>query len=518
MTANPRQTLGFDRRDLIWAVGLIVLAIVVRTIAIGDDWLWYDELLSVNFANHDLLDVLLTVARFDVHPPLYYLQLSLWMTFGTSDTYLMANAVLWSVVAVAIVYTVARNCGGHSAAVIAGAFLAVAPAAVLYSHQVRMYSFATALLVASFAFLLRFLRGGSIVDLGLSTLMLCGVAYSHAAGIFMGTGVFAFGALRALRTRQWRQFRSIAVSGVILILACLPAIGFVANRGITHAMAPGWDSVAATIAFLLFGVENPLALTDQSLLRIAAVALTIMLIGSLRSTEIFATTVIVPIVVILVVSHVVTPIWLDRTVVFSVPFIALSIGLWLGDTSGRRGTWSMTPIRRTVAALFVTATLIASVEQQARYRKGDDFKPVARIVAGVVRPGDVLLLDVPAYSAWSFLWYFAGSEWGRPLDFHDVNPTWRHMLDQIGPEWTRRLRWAPTVRAYTVRGITVTASFLVPPPSLGGGTILVVRPSGSSRTSPAAGYRAELVERHGNLTVERWLWAAGNFEIRTLPV
>ncbi len=56
--------------------------------------MWFDELLSATFVAHDLPRHALTNLRFDIHPPLYYFQLSLWTLGGHSDFWLMLNTVL----------------------------------------------------------------------------------------------------------------------------------------------------------------------------------------------------------------------------------------------------------------------------------------------------------------------------------------------------------------------------------------------------------------------------------------
>src|SRR5262245_48231987 len=83
-------------------LAILGLALLVRCIGVTHRWLWFDELLSANFSGHGPWAALVSSLRFDVHPPLYYLQLSLWALPSRGDLWLMANTIAWSTAAVAL--------------------------------------------------------------------------------------------------------------------------------------------------------------------------------------------------------------------------------------------------------------------------------------------------------------------------------------------------------------------------------------------------------------------------------
>ena len=171
---------------------VLLAAIAFRMVGITSGWLWFDELLSVNFSNNGLIETIITVARFDVHPPAYYMQLALWMMFGASDTYLRLNAVVWGILAVLCVYLIGWRLNGPKSAFAAAGLLAASPAAVFYSEQVRMYTFVMFFVLLSFWFLLRFLETGKSLTLAGMLASMIVVIYSHGVGLIMTSGVSAY--------------------------------------------------------------------------------------------------------------------------------------------------------------------------------------------------------------------------------------------------------------------------------------------------------------------------------------
>src|ERR1700722_18819880 len=78
-TQAPRFALrSIDRQTLIAGLAVLAIGIWLRSATIGRESLWLDEIYSVSLANLSIPGTLMAVLHFDVHPPLYYLQLNLW--------------------------------------------------------------------------------------------------------------------------------------------------------------------------------------------------------------------------------------------------------------------------------------------------------------------------------------------------------------------------------------------------------------------------------------------------------
>ena len=178
---------------------IALAAFAIRCIGIGGRWLTGDELWSASLSKDGMWTALVTTARFDVHPPLYYLQLSLWMLLGHSDQWLMLNSILWGTIAVALLSFAATEIHGPRVGLAAGALLAVAPGALYYGDDVRMYSMLLALIVLDWYAQARWLSGtgGRLGALWMIASQVA-MAYSHGAALVMLSGVVLLGGVTPL--------------------------------------------------------------------------------------------------------------------------------------------------------------------------------------------------------------------------------------------------------------------------------------------------------------------------------
>lgn len=86
----------------------------------------------------------------DVHPPFYYLVLSLWQSaFGSSLVSLRGFSVVVGILTVILLYFLLRKLFSEKIAILGGVFAALGPFLVRYSDEIRMYSLAALLAVAS---------------------------------------------------------------------------------------------------------------------------------------------------------------------------------------------------------------------------------------------------------------------------------------------------------------------------------------------------------------------------------
>src|SRR5665213_3350646 len=297
-----------------WNAGCIVaVAFAIRCIGINSRWLTGDELWSVNLAKDGPWTALLTTLRFDVHPPLYYLQLSLWMMFGHSDQWVMLNSIVWSTVAVAMLCFMASEFHGARVGLAAGALLAIAPAALDFSDDVRMYSMLLALIQLAWYTQTRWLDGtsgrfGAIWVIASQ----CAVVYTHGAGLVMMSGCVLLGTATPLVRQDWRLLRRWVALELVVGILVVPNIVVALMRGVSHATAPNLGTFLSTWTFLttgrstldtwfvVFGLILFVAVVSAGILNRAA--------GLQTATLVFG-----PLILAGAVSYIIKPIWLDRT-------------------------------------------------------------------------------------------------------------------------------------------------------------------------------------------------------------
>jgi mannosyltransferase len=132
-------------RILFLTLAALLLAFALRIYRLSGQSLWYDEALSVHYADQPLQELLSGVSGSD-HPPLHSLLLHLWMIVaGRSEFSVRYLSLWWGVLSVALLYCLGQKLFDKPTALLASALLAASPLHVWYSQEARMYSLALAL-------------------------------------------------------------------------------------------------------------------------------------------------------------------------------------------------------------------------------------------------------------------------------------------------------------------------------------------------------------------------------------
>lgn len=140
-------------------LAIAVAALGLRLYRLADAPVWWDEGWSVWLARMPLPEAAVRTA-YDVHPPLYYAMLHLWLLVaGEGELAIRYPSLAAGVLGVALAYRLGREMGGRFAGIVAAAMLAVSPFNVVWSQQARMYAPLAALALLSTWLALRLWRG-----------------------------------------------------------------------------------------------------------------------------------------------------------------------------------------------------------------------------------------------------------------------------------------------------------------------------------------------------------------------
>lgn len=135
----------------------MALATFLRVLQLDFQPLWWDEGYSVFFATRDF-GALLARTAVDIHPPLYYALLQMWIaTLGKDAAVLRLLSVVIGVATIPLLYLVAKKLFNARVGVVAAFLLAIAPLHIYYSQELRMYGLVTLLALASVALQLELL-------------------------------------------------------------------------------------------------------------------------------------------------------------------------------------------------------------------------------------------------------------------------------------------------------------------------------------------------------------------------
>jgi uncharacterized membrane protein len=486
----------------VWAgLPLLCVAALLRSIGVTSRWLWLDELMTANWSVHGVWSALVNVVRFDVHPPLYYLQLSLWALLGHSDLWLMANAILWSSAAVLFLTYTAAQIYDLRTGLYSGILLAVSPAALAYADQVRMYNFVMFLLIGVWYAQERWLRGngGRWRSMWLAVSQLA-VIYSHGAGVVMISGCVLYGAARVFVSRQRSLIvRWLVIECVVGFLA-IPAAAIAILRGVSHPSVPRLADFAATWEFLTAGTSGANGGPWAAALAAALFAgIGVLAIFDRKTRLPFATLVFGPMVVAATLSYIYKPIWLPRLFVPTVPLICLTVAVSIISAVGDRGKRG---VGTAAFAILVVAWASTGVFEQFTRAKGDGYKLAAELVQRLARPGDVILVDGHV-NYWCFLWYYVGPDWGDPRHAFILNNDWARMMKRLPAATSAWLGLNETATIVHNGPVTVRLWDGKTPPPAGQGDVIVIG-SGPPDEVRFAGGRLVSTNKEMHIYVERW--------------
>lgn len=265
------------QRSASWLAGapwpflvVILLALAVRLINLSGRPMWYDEAFAVLYAEKPFDTMVYgTVAQVegaaaDVHPLFYYSLLHLWMDLvGQSPAAARALSVLMGTATVGMVYLLATRLYNRQVALVAAAFAAVAPFAVYYSQEARMYALLGLVATSTAYFLVCAWRDGRWYHW--AAFGLCGALtlYAHNLG-------FAFvAALDLWLLSRWlqggrerrRSFMPMAWSHVLMLGLFAPWLAIVPSQfgKIQQAywvQQPGVVEAIQTVLIFHFAYDN----------------------------------------------------------------------------------------------------------------------------------------------------------------------------------------------------------------------------------------------------------------------
>lgn len=140
-------------------MGLTLVGFGLRAAGLATQPLWGDEGWSYYFARMPLPEMLVLTAQ-DIHPPLYYALLHGWLalTGGAPEAARLLSVSVGTLL-VPMTARLAAHIYGRRAGLAAAAVVSVAPLAVYYAQEVRMYGLVTLLGLASIYCLARLLSG-----------------------------------------------------------------------------------------------------------------------------------------------------------------------------------------------------------------------------------------------------------------------------------------------------------------------------------------------------------------------
>ncbi|MFR9780032.1 glycosyltransferase family 39 protein [Micromonospora sp. MS34] len=382
-----------------------MLTLVVTLVGIGHAQLWRDELATWSAAARPVGDLVRLAGTIDAATGPYYLFMHGWTAvFGASPTALRLPSALAMAAAAGITARLGERLASARVGLLAGLLFAVLPGTSRYGQEARPYALATLFAVLATLLLVEALRrptwrrwaGYAIVSAVLGLTHLIAVTLLAAHGL-----VVLLAARRGRRGLLWRWL--LAMLPVVLVVTPLLLVA----RG-QRSRQLNWVHLAhlADLAALPGGVAQS-GVAGGLLVGLAALGA-----GRLGRRALLPGAAVLLPVLLLFAAGTRVPLWVNRYLVFTIPFACLLAGA------------ALAAVRLAPALAVVTLAGLLGLPDQAALRRTHewprtapvDYAGAARVISEHQQPGDAIVYS-PRQS-WLFLdlgmSYHLGSH--RPRD------------------------------------------------------------------------------------------------------
>ncbi len=348
-------------------LGLTWLAFALRVYQLASTTLSWDEGWSLGLSALPLGEIN-RITALDVHPPLYYDLLKLWLSLGLDEFAVRFLSVVAGTLAVPLAYRAGRAWSDYRAGWLTAAYVAVAPSLVYYSQVTRMFALSVSFLfLATWGLVSQVYRytgtqvhreTGSKVPVYLDT---CVPVYHWILFVVGAAGAlytFYYSALVLAAMFIWaliaapRRTRSILVTfgavGLVylpwVVYAAGPILARVGSRtgGGSFELLATWPAIRAGLMALVFGYG-----VGWIAVYVAAAVIGIGLILGVRHA---GRALLLPLLAVVftlvgVAAGAQAHMFAARYVIVASPFLGLAVG------------WTLSAIWQRSRALFALAVL-----------------------------------------------------------------------------------------------------------------------------------------------------------------
>jgi mannosyltransferase len=441
-----------QKSKALWVLSIVAICVgtAIRLIVTLNQGFWEDEIIAVTHAVQPLPHFFVNIARNDVHPPLYFLQLHFWALVSHADLWFMANSVALGLLAMASLWIVLRRAGDNTLAWTATAFLAVLPAGLWMSQEVRPYAWLSILFIWAYAFAVKSFSQPqtNFRSYIILTLLCLAIIYSHAIGFYavLFNGLFGFGLLIG-RNASPREFLAcIRIYG----LAAAASVPVMVTNLLHDANLPDATGALAYLSWcsaIITASETNGWIWWGGLLAYLGVAGAGLVV--VRTRLMTACLLIAPVLVAVGLTMMLKPIFKPNFfATMIVPFLAIVLAQLCLATNAQ--------VRKLTVAGCLTGFLVLSVAGWYGKTRSTDFLPAATYLKDRMAPGDVVYVP-QASMFWGMAWYLAGPDWGSPLEVaNPPSPQWQRVYARLGPKLVDLLHLMPATQALSLpTGVTL---------------------------------------------------------------
>ena len=181
------QSLSWiERNKLILILLICCVGFFLRFYDLGGESYWFDEIMSLNFSQKDLVSIL-NLPSYEAHiPPLYYILLHFWISLvGTSEFAVRSLSAIFGSLSIFALYKLGKTLFNVKIAIYSSFILAVSIFHIYFSQEARMYSLLTLTTLLSIFFFLKSLNENRLRFWASYIIVSILMLYTHSYGIFI---------------------------------------------------------------------------------------------------------------------------------------------------------------------------------------------------------------------------------------------------------------------------------------------------------------------------------------------
>jgi len=191
LSEKIKKISAFLEPYYLWLILILAAVLRLQNLAYRD--FWYDEAFT-GVAVKEKFGGMIQMIIDDVHPPLYYASLKLFASFFNYSVYgIRLFSAIFGILAVWAVYLFTRELFDKRAALFASFLAAIAPFAIQYSQEARMYTMLSFFLLISAYFFLKAIKTNATKNYILWGIFLGLACLTHYMGVvFSATFYLAY--------------------------------------------------------------------------------------------------------------------------------------------------------------------------------------------------------------------------------------------------------------------------------------------------------------------------------------
>jgi mannosyltransferase len=231
-------------------LALTLLALVLRSIALGHKGLWQDEIFSVLFARPSNAEFWSVLRTAEANMAIYYLALRGWMHVFTGDAGVRVLSVIPGVLSVPVMFALGERLYSWRVGLWGAGLLTINACAVVYSQEARGYSMVVLFVALSCWALLKLVENNSTANFVLYTAFTVCAFYSHFYAVFV---VLAQACAVAWLPPKNVPWKSLFASWLLFAVAMIPGLRVVFlshGSNLWWLPKPGWLELYRTVTFL----------------------------------------------------------------------------------------------------------------------------------------------------------------------------------------------------------------------------------------------------------------------------